>query len=110
MPKPHPLADLIPSSNSFDLRAFQNSGCGKSFLLESAYKNGFVGCFDGHEGESWAKRIGEYDRDQFLHDTDGPHKFSEIVDSLPDSLGNDFNDPELEGCHVYSRHAFEQFA
>ena len=96
----HPLAKLIPSSNDFSLRALE--GDAKTSALEAAYEQGFTGCFDGPENEGWAKRIASYDNDEFLYDTPQKNKyFSEIFDSL--------SADEADGCHVYTKHAFEQF-
>lgn len=94
--KTHPLANLIPDNNSMKLQAVRSG----SQTIDQAYESGFVGAFDTHD-EIWAQKVSEYDRDEFMGDTDGEHKFSEIHDSLLKD--------EADGCHVYTSQAFATF-
>lgn len=100
--KPHPLAHLIPDSNEFVLRALQFSPDELTSTVEAIYNSQqFSGCFIDSDGD-WQGRIVRYDEDEFLGETEGPKRFSEIVDSLP--LDGD------DGCHVYTGATFDRWA
>ena len=75
------LQNLIPSSNR--LEAAFSSGMSRQSLLEDSYDAGFVGAFgDSDDHPEWSKRARAYLRDEFLHDTDGQHLFSEVCGAL----------------------------
>lgn len=97
MPRQHPLGGTIPGSNSFDLSSLRDSGR-QADACQALYEEGFIGAFDAgeHADEGWTKRIADYDRDEFMHDTPGPKRFSEIFDSLSSPTYGD----EEEGMHV----------
>jgi hypothetical protein len=99
--KPHPLAHLIPDSNEFSFRVYRDMPMTKTGELEAVYSSeAFDGAFLSDAG-GWQQRIADYDRAQFLDETEGPKYFSEIYDSL-ESDGDD-------GCHVYSQLAFDEW-
>ena len=95
--KPHPLAKLIPASNSFQLTAMSPD---RADVLERIYRDGFAGCFlEEWETASNLTRVAKWDRDEFMYDTPGKRKwFSDVVDSLGDGDGE---------CHINTKPAFE---
>lgn len=96
----HPLAHLIPSGNEFVLRTLRGVATILTSAVEAIYDSQqFHGCFLA-DADDWQGRIARYDEDEFLGETEGPKRFSEIVDSLGNLDGDD-------GCHVYTGSVFD---
>lgn len=79
----------------------------KTNVLEAAYGDGFTGCFlpgsGGEEGAMAAKA-----RDEFRDDAgENGYRFTDAMSHLESKLCGGFNG--IDGCHVYSAYAFEQF-
>lgn len=102
----HPLAHLIPTSNTLQARSMDPATAGT--VLASLYSpsGGFVGAFcrNSDRGPRWANRVADYDRSEFKHNT--PGRIKRFSETPTDRLAND----GAGKCSPNWRHALELWA
>jgi hypothetical protein len=104
------LRNLIPGTNRIEANQARGTGRKSSFLATCYSDGGFVGSFmprgradvPGSSDGGWAQDAGDYLRDEWTAEAEGPKFLSDVLSSLPNAADG--------GCHMSHVAAYEAWA
>ena len=103
----HPLAHLIPARNSFNGEPMTEATAASVLSAMYSESSGFVGafCSGDDRGPTWARRIANYDRDEFHYDS--PQPFTKLSETPTDVIKPGAGEGQRS---IVWRHALELWA